>query len=244
MLLSKMKKKYLLFYANFYLPCFRDKEVVLPTEIWRHCDFSARGRFIQDFCSIILHTLVFFLEEQLVIRPIDHKSISIEILYPRERIVISMPFFCSVFNRWKHWLEAVRRNSADKDVSKAFDIPGKSFIFVSRTCSWLHVHRCYNMRITLIGLVWFILRPCQQTVGHRFKSTSTNELRFTAPGLPWWSPIQVLTEVDVWTSVKVPLIIYYVRCTHASWTVSTSFHNNTHTFHILENLHLPSDMWS
>jgi len=36
-----------------------------------------------------------------------------------------------------------------------------------------------------------------QTVGHRFKSIPTNGPRFTVPGLPWWSPIQVLTEFDV-----------------------------------------------
>jgi len=36
-----------------------------------------------------------------------------------------------------------------------------------------------------------------QTVGFRFKSTMTNRPRVTAPGLPLWSPIQVLTEVDV-----------------------------------------------
>jgi len=48
-----------------------------------------------------------------------------------------------------------------------------------------------------------ILRPCQHVNGYnrrslyRFKSTPTNEARFTAPSLPWWSLIQVLTEVDV-----------------------------------------------
>jgi len=36
-----------------------------------------------------------------------------------------------------------------------------------------------------------------ETVGHRFKATSTNGHRFTALGLPWWSPIQVLADVDV-----------------------------------------------
>jgi len=35
------------------------------------------------------------------------------------------------------------------------------------------------------------------TVGHRLRSTPTNGHRFTALGLPWWSPIQVLTGVDV-----------------------------------------------
>jgi len=37
----------------------------------------------------------------------------------------------------------------------------------------------------------------RQTVGHRFKSTPTNGARFIASSLPWWSPIQVLIEVDV-----------------------------------------------
>jgi len=49
------------------------------------------------------------------------------------------------------------------------------------------------------SLVWFIVRPCQHDNGYidRFKSTPTNGPRFTAPSLPRWSPIQVLTEVDV-----------------------------------------------
>jgi len=49
--------------------------------------------------------------------------------------------------------------------------------------------------------VCFILRPCQhdngyKTIGHRFKSTPMNGPRFRVPGLPWWSPIEVITEVD------------------------------------------------
>ena len=35
------------------------------------------------------------------------------------------------------------------------------------------------------------------TVGHKLRSTPTNGHRFTACGLPWWSPIQVLAAVDV-----------------------------------------------
>ena len=35
------------------------------------------------------------------------------------------------------------------------------------------------------------------TVGHKFRSTPTNGHRFTALSVLWWSPIQVLTEVDV-----------------------------------------------
>jgi len=53
----------------------------------------------------------------------------------------------------------------------------------------------------LFGLfVRFILRPCQHDnghIGHIFKSTPTNGPRFTTSGLPWWSPIRVLVEVDV-----------------------------------------------
>jgi len=45
-----------------------------------------------------------------------------------------------------------------------------------------------------------------ETVGRRFMSTPTNGHWVTALGLPWQSPIQVLTEVDVaLTAVKVPL---------------------------------------
>jgi len=50
----------------------------------------------------------------------------------------------------------------------------------------------------LFGVVWFdslsvfvSTITAILTVGHRFKSTPTNGPRFTASGLPWWSPIQV-----------------------------------------------------
>jgi len=36
-----------------------------------------------------------------------------------------------------------------------------------------------------------------KTVGHRLRSTPTNGHRFTALGLPWRSPVQVLTEVNI-----------------------------------------------
>jgi len=42
----------------------------------------------------------------------------------------------------------------------------------------------------------------QRTVGwsvdHIFRSTPTNGSRFTVPGLPWWSPIQLLTRFTAW----------------------------------------------
>jgi hypothetical protein len=39
--------------------------------------------------------------------------------------------------------------------------------------------------------------PLLATVGHSFKSTSTDRRRLTALCLTWRSPVQVLTEVDV-----------------------------------------------
>jgi len=47
----------------------------------------------------------------------------------------------------------------------------------------------FNVRVRTITAIWII--------GDRFKSTPTNETRFTAPGLPWRSPIRVLSEVEV-----------------------------------------------
>jgi len=53
-------------------------------------------------------------------------------------------------------------------------------------------------------MLWFILRPCQRDKG----STPTNGPSFTAPGLPWWSPIRVLTEINLpelpWTCYTEP----------------------------------------
>jgi len=39
-----------------------------------------------------------------------------------------------------------------------------------------------------------ILLNVNKTVGHRFKSTSTNGPRLTVPVFPWWSSIRVLTD--------------------------------------------------
>jgi len=54
-------------------------------------------------------------------------------------------------------------------------------------------------------LVWFVLRPCQHDNDYIF--TNLNQLprtdsRFKAPGLLCWSPIHVLTEVEVKREVK------------------------------------------
>jgi len=45
------------------------------------------------------------------------------------------------------------------------------------------------VRVTTMMAIW--------TVGHRLRSTLTNGKGFTALSLPWWSPIQVLTGLDV-----------------------------------------------
>ena len=45
------------------------------------------------------------------------------------------------------------------------------------------------VRVSTITAIW--------TVGHRLRSTPTNGHRFTALSLPWRSPIQVLTGLDV-----------------------------------------------
>jgi len=57
-------------------------------------------------------------------------------------------------------------------------------------------------RPKLLVLVWFILRPCQHDDGYingwsQIKVHNDEWTRFTVLGLPWRSPIQVLTEIDV-----------------------------------------------
>jgi len=58
-----------------------------------------------------------------------------------------------------------------------------------------------EVRVSAITAIW--------TVGHRLRSTPTNGHRFTALSLPWWSPIQVLTGLDVtqlqWPSHRVSI---------------------------------------
>jgi len=54
----------------------------------------------------------------------------------------------------------------------------------SKQLNWL-----IYVRVSTITAIW--------TVGHRLRSTPTNGHRFTALSLPWWSPIQVLTGLDV-----------------------------------------------
>jgi len=52
-----------------------------------------------------------------------------------------------------------------------------------------------------VNLIHFCVRISTITaisiIRHRFKSTPIHGPRFTEPGLPWWSHIQVLTDVDV-----------------------------------------------
>jgi len=55
----------------------------------------------------------------------------------------------------------------------------------------------------IFGLVCFIFYvhantiTAIKTVGPRFKSTPINVTRFTAPGPPWWSPIQPRSTCNV-----------------------------------------------
>jgi len=51
------------------------------------------------------------------------------------------------------------------------------------------IDRLIFVRVSTITAIW--------TVGHRLWSTPTNGYTFTALSLPWWSPIQVLTGLDV-----------------------------------------------
>jgi len=68
------------------------------------------------------------------------------------------------------------------DLTKGFDTLNQEYP---------RIHVCVNplTSITLISSI--------ETVGHRLRSTPTNGLRFSALGLHWWSPIQVLTGLDV-----------------------------------------------
>jgi len=66
----------------------------------------------------------------------------------------------------------------------------------------------FYVRVSTITAIW--------TAGHRFKTKPTNWPRFTAPSLPWWSPIQVLTEVFVayngHSVFNLFLIIIFLNC--------------------------------
>jgi len=63
-----------------------------------------------------------------------------------------------------------------------------------------HQSKRLKMFDCLFGLFYVCVRMLTdvKTIGHRIKSTPTNGPRFTVPSLPWWSPMQVLTEVDVY----------------------------------------------
>jgi len=56
-----------------------------------------------------------------------------------------------------------------------------------------------NIVFIKLGLVWFdsfyfrvSTITAIKSISHKFESTLTDGTRFTAAGLPWWSPIQVL----------------------------------------------------
>jgi len=59
----------------------------------------------------------------------------------------------------------------------------------------------FNERVIWFRLIHFTSVSARRRLYGRsvtiFKSTPTNGPVFTAPGLPWWSPVQVLTEVDL-----------------------------------------------
>jgi len=48
--------------------------------------------------------------------------------------------------------------------------------------------------------------------GHRFKSSPTNKPRFTAPSLPWWSPISNTSDVPCLTWLEMTYCILVWRC--------------------------------
>lgn len=73
------------------------------------------------------------------------------------------------------------------------------------------------------------------TAGYILKSTLTDRPRFTAPGLTWRSPIQVLVEVDVpqvqRTSHHKPIWIWNLRATDmTSAAASISIQNCCYCF--------------
>ena len=60
--------------------------------------------------------------------------------------------------------------------------------FQNESLVYLFIYLIY-VRVSTITAIWM--------VGHRLRSTPTNGHRFTALSLPWRSPIQVLTWLDV-----------------------------------------------
>jgi len=103
----------------------------------------------------------------------------------------------------------------------------------------INIYSCTIFNIVLLIAGWFMLCPCKpiglpmatQTIVHRFNETPTNGSRLTTAGLPWWSPIQVLTEVDVpqlqrtcimhWAGIgchRKPIITVYIKCWRAHLT--------------------------
>jgi len=59
----------------------------------------------------------------------------------------------------------------------------------SASCSSLVWFGSFYVRVSTMTAIY--------TVGHRYKYTPTNGPRLTDAYLPWWSPIHVLSEVDV-----------------------------------------------
>jgi hypothetical protein len=61
-------------------------------------------------------------------------------------------------------------------------------------------------------LVWFgyftspLISRWWATIGHSFKSTPTNGPRYSAPGVPWWSPIQSTNRVCLDVTCRLPYI--------------------------------------
>jgi len=67
------------------------------------------------------------------------------------------------------------------------------YLLRDRNIDWL-----IYVRVSTITAIW--------TVSHRLRSTLMNGHRFTVLSLPWWSPIQILTQARRYlTSVTEPL---------------------------------------
>jgi len=84
------------------------------------------------------------------------------------------------------------------------------------------------------------LRPCQHDDGYmdyRLRSTSpTNGHRFAALGLPWWSPIQVLTGLDVILNFGDRVTEQALVDTAASTTESIKLNRSIRSRRYLENI--------
>jgi len=70
------------------------------------------------------------------------------------------------------------------------------------------------VRVSTMMVIW--------TVGHRLRSTPTNGHTFTALGLPWRSPIQVLPEVTGRPIFELNSSWHRLRSKHQSFTNATT----------------------